>query len=349
VNRGIGFALASAALFGLSTPFAKLLLGAVSPLVLAGLLYAGSGLGLLLVLAVRRSLARNGAPVNWPRREEWRSLAAAVFFGGMAAPVALMYGLVTTAASTASLLLNLEAVFTALLAWFLFRENFDRRIAIGMLAIVAGAVFLSWDGKAVQGFSAGALLIMAACLFWALDNNLTRTASASDAVVIAGVKGVVAGAVNLALALLLEQPFPRFHVATAAAGLGFLGYGVSLVLFVLGLRHLGTARAGAYFAVAPFFGAGLAVALNGDMVTWQLTVAAALMVVGVWLHVTEHHAHQHTHAWQTHSHPHRHDAHHQHDHDFAWDGTEPHVHLHSHRPIAHSHPHVPDVHHRHEH
>jgi drug/metabolite transporter (DMT)-like permease len=264
-------------------------------------------------------------------------------------PVLLMQALIVTTASTASLLLNLEAVFTALLAWLLFRENFDRRIATGMLAIVAGGAVLSWQPGAGRGGSDGVALIAAACLCWAVDNNLTRRVSTSDATLIAGVKGLVAALVSLGFASALGYPWPSVPVLGAAAALGFAGYGVSLALFVLALRHLGTARAGAYFAVAPFFGAALAFTLHDDVVTWQLITAGLLMAAGVWLHVTEHHRHRHVHAPQTHSHAHTHDAHHQHDHDDGWDGSEPHVHTHTHARLAHAHEHYPDVHHRHEH
>jgi drug/metabolite transporter (DMT)-like permease len=348
LNRGIVFALGSAVLFGMSTPLAKLLVGATPPLLLAGLLYAGSGAGLLLVLGMRRLLAPNGATISWPRREEWGWLAAGIFVGGVAGPIALMYGLATTNASTASLLLNLEAVFTAVLAWFLFRENFDRRVVIGMLSIVAGGFVLAWTPGERGRVSLGVLLVVVACLCWGLDNNLTRKVAASDAVMIAGLKGLAAGAVNLGLALLLDQTPPAGVVIGSAAAVGFLGYGVSLVLFVLALRHLGSARTGAYFSVAPFFGAALAFLLQGDALTWQFAVAGALMAMGVWLHVTEHHGHRHAHEPQEHSHPHTHDEHHQHAHE-SWDGTEPHAHRHVHVPLVHSHAHYPDVHHRHPH
>ncbi len=346
--RGIAFALGSAVLFGMSTPLAKLLVGVVSPLLLAGLLYGGSGVGLLIVLAVRQLWAPPGTSVRLPRREEWRWLAAAIFFGGVAGPVALMYGLVTTAASTASLLLNLEAVFTAMFAWFLFRENFDRRVVMGMLAIVAGGLLLAWTPREPGQASLGSLLIAVACLCWALDNNLTRKVSASDAVAIAGLKGLVAGAVNLSLAMLLGETLPATRVIGATTVVGFLGYGVSLVLFVLALRQLGSARTGAYFSVAPFFGAALAFLLQGEAITWQLVIAGALMALGVWLHLTEHHGHRHEHEPQEHSHPHSHDEHHRHTHD-SWDGSEPHAHTHIHVPLVHSHAHYPDLHHRHPH
>ena len=347
--KGVIVALGSAVLFGMSTPLAKILVGSVSPLMLAGLLYAGSGLGLAVILAGRRFWAPRASSITLPRRAEWIWLAGAIFFGGVAGPVALMYGLVTSAASTASLLLNLEAVFTALLAWFLFRENFDRRILLGMFAIVAGGLLLVWTPGAQGEASPGLVLIAVACLCWAIDNNLTRKVSASDAVLVAGLKGLVAGAVNLGLALLVGQALPPPGVLGVTLAVGFLGYGVSLVLFVLALRHLGTARAGAYFSVAPFFGAGLAFLMQGDAVTLPFVAAGLLMASGVWLHLTEHHGHRHAHEPLEHAHAHSHDEHHRHAHDFAWDGREPHTHAHAHGHLVHAHVHYPDVHHRHPH
>jgi drug/metabolite transporter (DMT)-like permease len=349
MQKGVMVALGSAVLFGMSTPLAKILVGSVSPLVLAGLLYVGSGLGLSLILVGRRFRTRREPSITWPRRSEWLWLAGAIFFGGVAGPVALMYGLVTSTASTASLLLNLEAVFTALLAWSLFRENFDRRILLGMVAIVAGGAVLVWTPGQQAEVSPGLALIAVACLCWAIDNNLTRKVSASDAMLIAGLKGLVAGAVNLGLALAVGQTLPPLGVLGLAMAVGFLGYGVSLVLFVLALRHLGTARAGAYFSVAPFFGAALAVLIQGDAVNVQLVAAGMLMAAGVWLHLTEHHGHLHAHEEQEHTHGHSHDEHHRHSHDVAWDGREPHTHSHVHGQLAHAHPHYPDVHHRHPH
>lgn len=280
-RRGILLALASAALFGTSTPVAKALLGTMPPLTLAGLLYAGAGLGLAAVLLIRRLVSRDAAPTAWPKRADAAWLATAIALGGVAGPIALMSGLATTAASTASLLLNLEAVFTALLAWFLFRENVDRRVALGMLAIVAGGVVLASAPAGPEGVSAGTWLVALACLCWALDNNLTRRVSGRDAVAIAMLKGLVAGAVTLLLARAQGASLPPATPAIAAAAVGFMGYGVSLVLFILALRHLGTARTGAYYSVAPFFGALLAVAVLSEPVTWQVAVAGTLMALGV--------------------------------------------------------------------
>lgn len=340
----IGCALASAALFGASTPLAKLLAGEMPAALLAALLYLGSGLGLSAWLVARpRALA--GAPLA---RADWPWLAAAIAAGGVVAPLLLVLGLQRTAASTASLLLNLEAVLTAALAWVVFRENVDRRVFAGMLAIVAGAVILSWSEAPRAGAIHGPALVAGACLGWALDNNFTRKVSGADAATIAALKGLIAGTVNLALAMALGAALPSGAVLAAAGAVGFLGYGVSLALFVVALRHLGTARTGAYFSVAPFFGAALALAL-GEPAGAAFWIAAALMAAGVWLHVTEVHEHEHTHEALEHTHPHVHDEHHRHEHHFAWDGREPHVHPHRHEPLAHSHRHYPDLHHRHEH
>jgi drug/metabolite transporter (DMT)-like permease len=342
-------ALGAAVLFGMSTPFAKMLVGTVPPLLLAGLLYAGSGLGLLLVLAGRRLWGRHETSMTLPRRSEWLWLGGAILFGGVAGPVALTYGLAISEASTASLMLNLEAVLTAMLAWFLFRENFERRVLSGMLCIVAGGLLLAWaPGGAGEG-SLGLAFVALACLCWAIDNNLTRRVSANDAMFVAATKGLVAGAVNVGLALVLGQALPAPGVLCLAMAVGFLGYGVSLVLFVLALRHLGTARTGAYFSVAPLFGVVFAVVLQGDLVSVQLLAAGLLMAAGVWLHLTERHAHPHAHGLQEHAHMHSHDEHHRHAHDFPWDGREPHSHAHVHHPLVHSHAHYPDVHHRHPH
>jgi len=346
-RRAILYALLSAALFGASTPLAKALVREVSPLMLAGLLYLGSGLGLAAWIGMRR-LAGAGRALRL-NAADWPWLVAAVVCGGIAGPALLMYGLVSAQASAASLLLNLEAVFTALIAWSVFRENVDRRIFVGMAAIVAGGVVLSWSEAPTAHGMAGALLIAGACLCWALDNNFTRRVSAGDAVTLAAAKGLVAGCANLALALAQGASLPAAPPIAAAAALGLVGYGVSLVLFILALRDLGTARTGAYFSVAPFFGAALALALLGERVGPAFWLAAGLMGLGVWLHVSERHEHEHVHEPLVHTHEHLHDEHHQHAHGPAGPGSEPHTHEHRHTALRHRHPHYPDLHHRHGH
>jgi len=347
---GVPLATASAVLFGASTPLAKLLLGAgVDPWLLAGLLYLGSGLGLAVVYLVRGAVA--ASPLEAPlRRADLPWLALVVLAGGGVGPVLLMLGLRTTAASTAALLLNLEGLATMAIAWLAFRENVDRRVLIGAFAILAGAALLSWQGGPAGGLGWGALAIAGACLAWGLDNNLTRKLSAADPLQIAMVKGVAAGVVNLGLALIAGNAvLPTAGLALAAGLVGLIGYGVSLVLFVLALRHLGAARTGAYFSTAPFIGAALAVIAFGEAVTLQLALAAGLMAVGLFLHLAERHEHEHAHAATEHEHRHAHDEHHRHDHAPGDPAGEPHTHRHRHAPVVHKHPHYPDLHHRHGH
>ena len=338
-------ALVSAVLFGAAAPFAKLLLGATSPQLLAGLLYLGAGIGLGAILAGRAAF---GIPVPEAplRRHDLPWLAAVVLCGGVAGPLLLMLGLSHTSAASGSLLLNLEGLATMAIAWIVFRENVDRRLMLGAFAILAGAVVLAWNGSGVR-LDAGGLFIAAACLAWGIDNNLTRKLSSADPVVTAAIKGLVAGGVNVALALLLGATIPVPTTVAAAAIVGFLGVGVSLVLFMLALRHLGAARTGAYFSLAPFIGAIIAVALLGEPLTVQLFAAGALMAAGLWLHLAERHEHEHQHEALEHEHVHVHDEHHQHEHDGPV--TEPHSHRHRHAPMRHSHAHFPDLHHRHTH
>ena len=348
VNIGILVSLLSAALFGASTPLAKALVGGIAPQMLAGVLYLGSGAGLAIWYGARRALA-GAAPEDRLRRRDLPWLVGAILAGGVIGPGLLMLGLVATPASTASLLLNLEGVLTALLAWFVFKENFDARIALGMAAIVVAGALLSWSQASEGGVAWGAIAIVCACLAWAIDNNLTRKIAASDALQIACVKGLAAGTVNVAVALAAGNRLPDATGLLGAALVGFFGYGLSLVLFVVALRNLGTARTGAYFSVAPFFGAALSLLLFADAPGPLFWIAAVLMAVGVGLHLSERHLHRHIHEAAHHAHGHVHDEHHVHAHEFEWDGGEPHTHAHSHDRLAHAHAHYPDIHHRHTH
>jgi drug/metabolite transporter (DMT)-like permease len=346
MKPGILFALMSAALFGASTPFAKLLLGSVDPWLMAGLLYLGAGIGLLLVHLSRGVLHMPAieAPL---RRADLPWLALVIAAGGVCGPLLLMVGLARTDAAGTSLLLNLEGLATMGIAWVVFHENVDRRLLLGALAILAGAVLLSWQGRA--SFQWGALPIAGACVCWGIDNNLTRKLSSSDPMQIAMLKGLCAGMVNFMLALLHGAALPPVGTVLVVGVVGFLGYGVSLALFVLGLRDLGTARTGAYFSLAPFVGAVLAVVMLGEPLTAQLIVAGGLMGVGLWLHLAERHDHEHVHEALEHDHRHRHDEHHRHEHGPDVPAGEPHTHWHRHPPLVHRHPHYPDLHHRHGH
>jgi len=340
---GVPAALAAALLFGAGTPLAKLLLGPVSPWMLAGILYLGSGLGLAVVrLGARRrttGIARN----------EWPWLAAAIALGGVAGPLLLMWGLARMPAAPASLLLNAEGVLTALVAWLAFRESFDRRIAFGMLLIAAGAAWLAWPPEARFEAALPALAVLGASAAWALDNNLTRKVALADATQVAMLKGIVAGAVNVALASLAGSPWPAPGALASGALLGFLSYGLSLVLFVRALRDLGTARTAAYFSTAPFAGAIISLILLREAPTWGLAAAALLMGAGLWIHLTERHRHLHHHEPIDHDHEHEHDQHHRHAHAEPVAPGVHHSHRHHHDAMTHSHEHYPDAHHRHHH
>lgn len=342
-NQGIIAALGAAVLFGAGTPFAKVLLGQTSPWLLASLLYLGSGAGLLCLRIMRRSyrVKLSKAENGW--------LAGAIVFGGMIGPVLLMWGLSHVPASGASLLLNAEGVFTVLIAWFVFQENFDRRVALGMALIVLGVLVLAWPGELQFGETLPVLAILGACLAWAIDNNMTRQVSLADADFIAMMKGLVAGVTNLVLALIAGAALPTISATVLAGIIGFLSYGLSLALFVVALRHLGTARTGAYFSIAPFIGAIVAIPLLGEDIGVQLISAGVLMAFGVWLHFSERHEHAHLHLPLEHDHMHTHDEHHQHTHNEPVPLGTQHGHLHHHEPLSHIHPHYPDAHHRHDH
>jgi drug/metabolite transporter (DMT)-like permease len=340
---GVPFALGSAVLFGATPPLSKLFLEAVDPFMLAGLLYLGTGVGLAGIRLLRGAAA--GAHEARLRREDIPWLALAIGMGGVVGPVLLMFGLTLNTASGSALLLNLESLATMAIAWLVYSENVDRRLLFGAIAILAGAVLLSWNGQGVA-LNPGALLVAGACVAWGMDNNFTRKISAADPVVIAMVKGLVAGIVNIGLALAGGAAFPPLAVVAAAGVVGYFGIGVSLVMFILALRHLGTARTGAYYAFAPFIGALLGIVILHEPLTLQLELAGLLMGAGLWLHLSERHGHVHEHEAFEHEHSHVHDEHHRH-HDEPV--MEPHSHWHRHEPMRHAHVHYPDLHHRHRH
>lgn len=342
---GVPLAFASALLFGASTPFSKLLLSQTDPQMLAGLLYLGAGFGLAAVRLGGNliGLPRMEAPL---RRSELPWLAIVAIFGGLVGPLLLMVGLARTEAASAALLLNLEGLATMAIAWLWFQENVDRRLLFGAVAILAGAAILSWEGKGIIP-DFGAVLIAGACLAWGVDNNVTRKLSSADPVVIAMIKGLASGSVNVVLAVQRGATAPPIPFVAGAGIVGFLGIGVSLTLFVLALRHLGAARTGAYFSVAPFIGALAAILLLHDPLTPKLVISAGLMGFGLWMHLSERHDHAHVHEALDHEHSHVHDEHHQHKHDGPI--VEPHSHWHLHERLRHMHPHYPDLHHRHVH
>lgn len=347
-SKAAAYALVSALLFGISTPAAKLFVGTVQPAILAGLLYCGAGLGLAVYRQVV-PLAGTGSREVPLTQHQLPWLAGAICTGGIAGPLLLMAGLARTGAAASSLLLTLEGAATAIIAWFIFHESFDRRIGLGMALLVAGAATLGWSGTPSLDGAAGPLLIVGACLAWGVDNNLTRKVSLSDPMQIVQIKGLVAGPFNLALGVVLGGELPTVSITLMAGLVGLVGYGISLALFVFALRGLGAARTGAYFSTAPFFGAAAAVIALGEPLTAQLAIAGLLMAAGVWLHLSEHHEHAHTHEPMEHAHPHTHDEHHHHAHGPADPPGEPHTHAHKHAPLTHAHPHTPDMHHTHRH
>ncbi len=341
--RAPALALAAAALFGASTPLAAPLVQSTAPILIAGLLYLGSaaGLGVWWLIARPRLGLR-----NLPRGQR-TALLGAILFGGVLGPALLMIGLRTAGAASTALLLNLEIAFTALIAWSLFRENAGLRVVIGVILLLTGAALLAFAMNRVSGFGWGALAVVAACLCWAVDNNLTRDVPSPHPVAIALVKGAVAGPANIGFALLAGAAMPSPVGFGAALLIGAAGYGASLVLFITALRKLGSARTAAYFASAPFAGVGLALLIGSGTPPPAFWLAFLLMAAGVWLHLSERHSHLHTHTAQVHDHEHVHDLHHQHDHAPGEDARQPHRHPHRHQPVTHAHAHTPDLHHRH--
>ncbi len=348
--KGALLGLGAAALFGLSAPVAKLLLPSSSPLVLASLLYLGSGLGLAAVETILRRL-RPGAPPREARigRKEVPLLAGIILCGGILGPVLMLTGLARLSGVAASLLLNLEGPFTILLALLVFGEHLGRTGALAAGFIFSGAVVLGAEAGEVHGDLLGALAIAGACLSWAVDNNLTQRLSLKNPIALVRIKALGSGVCMLALAWLTGQPFPSSGVLGATLVLGFASYGLSIVLDTYALRLLGAAREAAYFATAPFIGALLSVPLLGEHLRLLDLVAGALMATGVVLLLRERHSHLHTHEPLEHEHVHTHDEHHRHEHPGMDPITEPHSHPHRHVPLTHDHPHVSDLHHRHRH
>ncbi len=349
------YALLAALLFGCGAPVAKVLLGDIGPVTLAGLFYVGSGSGVAAYLLACRVLGRdrNGSEAALtPGDLPW--IIGIVLCGGFLAPVTLMLSLQSTPAATASLLLNFEAVATAVIAAIIFGEAVGRRTWAALGLITASCIILSWESGDVAGFSLAALGILLACTFWGMDNNFSRNVSAKDPVPTVAVKGLGAGLLSLLLAHLLGEALPSPGTCFLAMLAGFLSYGgLVSVLFLLSLRSVGTARTGSILAVAPFFGVAAAVVLFAAPPDAAFYLALPVMVGGAYLLVTERHSHLHHHEALVHEHRHRHDdLHHDHEHP---PGTPPldragyHSHLHAHVEVRHDHPHVPDIHHRHRH
>jgi drug/metabolite transporter (DMT)-like permease len=345
LRRGAVLGLAAAALFGLSTPLAKVLLGSISPVLLAGLLYIGAAAGLWL-----HRLAKASTAEAQLTRHDVPMLSVVVAAGGILGPLLMLFGLERVTALSGSLLLNLEAPLTVLIAVAVFHEHLGRYAAAAAALIIVGAVILKLEPGALGADSVGVLLLAGACFCWALDNNLTQRLSLRDPFAIVRVKTLVAGVFNTALGLVVSGGrVPNARYVAGALALGSVCYGISVVLDAYALRLVGAAREAAYFATAPFFGALAAIALLGDTLRWFDVLAMLLMGVGVALLLRERHGHVHVHDALEHEHVHTHDEHHQHAHGPGDRAGEPHSHPHVHVRLVHDHSHVPDAHHRHTH
>lgn len=344
------WALIAAFFFGCITPGTKFFISNLPPQSMAGLLYLGAGLGLFAILTLKQNLKSSFERIE---QKDLKWFFLATFFGGILGPAFLTYGISQISGSTASLLLNLEAVLTSLIAWFIFKEHFEKKIVYGMILIVLGCLSLSLNSTSSSGSDTlmGFFLICLACLSWGIDNNVTRKISHLDPVLLASFKGLIAGSSNLFLAYIIGERLIWNSDIAYTGLLGFFGIGVSLVAFIVSLSSIGTARTGAVFSTAPFIGSVISIALLGENLTLPVILALGLMGAGVWMHFSEDHEHEHAHEELQHEHEHIHDGsdeHHDHHHEHI-NPKAPHIHEHTHRMMVHKHPHFPDIHHQHGH
>lgn len=348
-RRGATYGLTAAALFGVSPPLAKLLLPDSRPLVIAGLLYLGAGLGLLAFELLGRPWISSSMREAKVRRDDLGLLVGVILTGGMLGPFLMMWGLERLSGVLASLLLNLEAPFTILVAIALFREHLTRQETAGVMLVFLAAGGLAYQPEAVNLDVIGILAIVGACLSWAADNNLTQRLSLRDPIAVTKIKTLGAGIGMMGLAGITGQPLPHPSIILAALMLGLVSYGISVILDVHALRLLGAAREAGFFATAPFIGAVAAVPILRERWDGRDFLAAGLMAAGVVLLLRAHHAHEHTHEELEHDHAHRHRDHHEHEHEETLAVDEPHAHRHRHVTLTHDHAHVSELHHRHDH
>ena len=342
------YVMLSAALFGVSPTIAKLLVTDVPPIALAGFLYLGAFIGLFLFTTIKKVTSMKAQPKAPPlEKKDLPWLAGAIFAGGVVAPIALMTGLAMMSGYATSLLLNLEGVATAIIAVLVFNEYAGRRLWIALLFMTVAGVLLAWSPDQDTIDLAGLLLIVLAMVCWGMDNNLTQHISNKDPSQITQVKGIIAGTTSLSLAVLLGLQIPLDTTILFALILGAFSYGLSLVLFIKALEGMGSSRTGAFFSFGPFIGAVASILILGESITWLMLAAAALMIVGLWMILTERHGHLHRHEGMTHTHSHEIDPHHQHTHPEGQEGQ--HSHEHAHEEMVHSHVHWPDQQHRHDH
>ena len=345
-KKGLHSALLAAFLFGISPVACKAIVGQMSPPLLAGLLYLGSGVGLTgVVIRQRLDLPGILGSLSWRQRAE---LLGAILSGGVAAPLFLAYGILHGTASEVSLLLNFEAVATTLIAWLLFHEHIGPRVWVGKVFIVGASALVVLAGGGALRFSLPGLCVLGACLLWGVDNNLTRELETLSPSFLACLKGWSAGLFNVLLALALFKSRATEIQVSGALVIGALSYGASLVLFIQALREIGSARTSTWFASGPFIGALLSVILLGERPPGEFWAAAGVMLLGMFFLYGESHRHLHRHEGIAHAHPHAHDEHHRHEHEKT-EKAGVHEHLHVHEPLEHAHVHWPDIHHRHRH
>ncbi len=341
-------AFIAALFFGCIAPGAKLLSQTLPPQSMAGLMYLSAGMGLFVILLFRRNFK---AAISRVQKTDFKWFILATIFGGISGPAFLTYGINYISGSTASLLLNLEAVLTSLIAWFIFKEHFEKKIVYGIILILLGCLTLSFNSQMSSGVDTflGFVLICLACLSWGIDNNVTRNISHLDPVLTASFKGLIAGSSNLFLGYLIGERLSAGTEVLMLSVLGFLGIGISLVAFIVSLGAIGTSRTGAIFSTAPFIGSLLSIVFLKEPLSLPFTFALMLMAGGLWFHLSEDHGHEHEHYELEHTHEHIHDEHHQHSHSVNDPTSVPHLHRHKHKQLIHKHPHFPDIHHQHEH
>ena len=333
-RHGWVWCAAAAVLFGAATPFTKLLVGHVGSVALAGLLYLGAALAVAPLTVKEHRKSANA--------QQRSRLLLAVVVGGGVAPVLLVLALDRTTAGTVALLLNLELVATAAIAWAFLHEHIGRRSLLGIVGVFAGSLVLT--GMGGTGLAVGALLVTGACVCWGIDNAVTASLDAYSPKRITLTKGVVAGSVNLALGVALTG-LPAIHVVLEALAIGAVGYGLSITMWITGARLVGAARGQAIFALSPFVGATLSWPINGDTISVRMAVAFGISLTGVVVVGTAHHVHRHRHAEIEHSHAiDSGDPHHTTGAIDIIDGEQ-----HRHHALTHGHDHLPDVHHRHTH
>jgi drug/metabolite transporter (DMT)-like permease len=350
-KRAYAYVIASAALFGLSAPLAKILVRGTSPVVLAGLMYIGAFLGLSIAIFGRRWLTPKSAYASSPfRRHDTVWIVGSILTGGTLGPICLLLGLSKISGTAASLLLNLEGVATAIIAVYFFKENAGRKLWLALGLVTCAGILLSWDSGRGRFEIAGSLLVALGMFCWGADNNFMRNIADKDPLSFARIKGLASGVISLSLALALGLPLPFDSSLLWGLLLGAFSIGVSLVLYIYGLRHLGAFRAGAFFSLAPFIGALVSLAILPEPARWILLPGAALMALGVALLAGERHEHHHRHEPVVHTHAHGHaDGHHRHEHAGRTAPDGAHSHEHTHEAVDHAHGHWPDIHHRHDH